>query len=167
MKSHKCFLIRLRNKRGQRHLPIWMEEGQGVNPRYPTWPASGELGCGVMKPRRAHRTPRARNQSAAESHINSSPEQRVRKDHPLRPIRMMVDEFLKQLSPRCDKKYARVGRDEETCGPSLFRYKADSRPGHLHAPPVSFISLLRFRGSVGNRWRRERWRGCHVLAVHC
>jgi transposase len=39
-----------------------------------------------------------------------SPEQRVRKDHPLRPIRAMVDEILKQLSPQFSKMYAKVGR---------------------------------------------------------
>ncbi|HKS75171.1 MAG TPA: hypothetical protein VJQ82_18325 [Terriglobales bacterium] len=35
-----------------------------------------------------------------QSHIFSylSPEERVRKDHPLRAVRAMVDEVLKQLS---------------------------------------------------------------------
>jgi transposase len=47
-----------------------------------------------------------------QNHVFSylSPEQRVRKDHPLRPIRTMVDEILKQLSPQFDKMYAKVGR---------------------------------------------------------
>src|SRR5215213_6069541 len=39
-----------------------------------------------------------------------SPEQRVPTDHPLRPIRKMTDEIFKQLSPRFDKLYSRVGR---------------------------------------------------------
>jgi transposase len=39
-----------------------------------------------------------------------SPEQRVRKDHPLRPIRAMVDQILKRLSRQFDKMYAKVGR---------------------------------------------------------
>jgi transposase len=39
-----------------------------------------------------------------------SPEERVRKDHPLRAIRTMVDEVLTQLSRRFDAMYARVGR---------------------------------------------------------
>src|SRR2546427_5281420 len=39
-----------------------------------------------------------------------SPEMRVRKDHPLRAIRTMVDEVLTQLSRRFDRMYARVGR---------------------------------------------------------
>jgi len=47
-----------------------------------------------------------------QSHVFSyiSPDQRVRKDHPLRPIRTMVDEILKQLSPQFHKMYAKVGR---------------------------------------------------------
>jgi len=47
-----------------------------------------------------------------QSHVFSyiSPEQRVRRDHPLRPIRTMVDEILKQLSPQFHKRYAKVGR---------------------------------------------------------
>src|ERR1700747_2190079 len=47
-----------------------------------------------------------------QNHIFSylSPEMRVRKDHPLRAIRVMVDEVLKQLSRRFDAMYAKVGR---------------------------------------------------------
>src|SRR6478672_12941257 len=47
-----------------------------------------------------------------QSHIFSyvSPEERVRKDHPLRTIRALVDEVLQQLSPRFDAMYAKVGR---------------------------------------------------------
>lgn len=39
-----------------------------------------------------------------------SPEQRVPADHPLRPIRRMVDAVLKRLSPRFDAMYATGGR---------------------------------------------------------
>jgi transposase len=39
-----------------------------------------------------------------------SPERRVPKDHPLRPIREMVDAALKELSPRFEAIYSRVGR---------------------------------------------------------
>src|SRR4249919_4382036 len=47
-----------------------------------------------------------------QGHVFSyiSPEQRVRKDHPLRPIRTMVDKVLKELSPEFDKMYSQVGR---------------------------------------------------------
>jgi len=39
-----------------------------------------------------------------------SPEQRVPADHPLRPIRRMVDTVLKRLSPRFEAMYAEGGR---------------------------------------------------------
>jgi transposase len=47
-----------------------------------------------------------------QNHIFSylSPEARVRKDHPLRAIRAMVDEVLAQLSRHFNSMYARVGR---------------------------------------------------------
>jgi hypothetical protein len=38
-----------------------------------------------------------------------SPEQRVRKDHPLRAIRTMVDEVLRELWPQFSRMYAREG----------------------------------------------------------
>lgn len=39
-----------------------------------------------------------------------SPEQRIPSDHPLRPIRKMVDEILDRLSPRFEELYSKVGR---------------------------------------------------------
>jgi transposase len=39
-----------------------------------------------------------------------SPEKRVPADHPLRSIRAMVDQVLKEMSPRFARLYARVGR---------------------------------------------------------
>src|SRR3954465_10421892 len=39
-----------------------------------------------------------------------SPETRVRKDHPLRAIRLMVDDVLAQLSGKFDSMYASAGR---------------------------------------------------------
>ncbi len=53
-----------------------------------------------------------RGDDRQQNHIFSylSPEARVRKDHPLRAIRTMVDEVLRQLSRRFDTMYARVGR---------------------------------------------------------
>ena len=38
------------------------------------------------------------------------PEQRVPADHPLRPIRALVDEVLRELSPRFARLYAKAGR---------------------------------------------------------
>ena len=39
-----------------------------------------------------------------------SPEQRVPADHPLRVVRQMTDDVLRQLSPRCARQSAKVGR---------------------------------------------------------
>src|SRR5580700_9568700 len=39
-----------------------------------------------------------------------SPEKRVPADHPLRPIRKMVDEILKEMSPQFAQLYSDVGR---------------------------------------------------------
>ena len=53
-----------------------------------------------------------RGNDQQQGHVFSyiSPEQRVRKDHPLRPIRAMVDKVLKELSGEFDKMYSKVGR---------------------------------------------------------
>jgi hypothetical protein len=62
-----------------------------------------------------------------QSHIFSyvSPEERVRKDHPLRTIRALVDGVLQQLSRQFDAMYARVGRPsippDKCCEPSCCR----------------------------------------------
>src|SRR6202166_3800195 len=39
-----------------------------------------------------------------------SPEQRVPQEHPLRPVRAMADEALRQLQPRFSKLYSATGR---------------------------------------------------------
>jgi len=49
-----------------------------------------------------------RQQGAMFSYV--SPEQRVPAEHPLRPIREMVDGVLQELSPRFDRMYAQLGR---------------------------------------------------------
>src|ERR1700758_5522032 len=49
-----------------------------------------------------------RQQAAMWSYI--SPEQRVPQDHPLRPIRVMVDTILAELSSEFAKLYSPVGR---------------------------------------------------------
>jgi transposase len=40
----------------------------------------------------------------------TSPEKRVPADHPLRPIRKMVGEILKEMSPKFAKLYSDLGR---------------------------------------------------------
>ena len=39
-----------------------------------------------------------------------SPEQRVPQDHPLRSLRAMTDDALRDLQPRFNKLYAKTGR---------------------------------------------------------
>jgi transposase len=53
-----------------------------------------------------------RGDDRQQNHMFSylSPEARVRKDHPLRAIRAMMDQVLSELSGRFDGMYARVGR---------------------------------------------------------
>jgi hypothetical protein len=51
---------------------------------------------------------RGSDQQQSQGFSYISPEQIVLKDHPLRPIRTMVDEILKQLSPHFQKMYAKV-----------------------------------------------------------
>lgn len=53
---------------------------------------------------------RGDNEQQAAMYSYISPEQRVPADHPLRPLRKMTDEIFKQLSPRFDQLYSRVGR---------------------------------------------------------
>jgi hypothetical protein len=69
-----------------------------------------------------------------QGHVFSyiSPEQRVRKDHPLRPIRAMVDKVLKELSPEFAKMYSKVGR------PSI--------------PPEQLLRKVRHRGTLKVDW---------------
>src|SRR3954462_7604179 len=40
----------------------------------------------------------------------SSPDERVRKEHPLRAIRNMVDRALREMSPLFDEMYSEIGR---------------------------------------------------------
>ena len=49
-----------------------------------------------------------RKQDAIFSYV--APEARVPQDHPLRPIRVMTDRVLTELSPQFEKIYSRVGR---------------------------------------------------------
>jgi transposase len=53
-----------------------------------------------------------RGNDQQQGHVFSylSPEQRVRQDHPLRSIRAMVDQALRELSPEFSKMYSKVGR---------------------------------------------------------
>src|SRR2546427_6480725 len=44
-----------------------------------------------------------------------SPEQRIPYDHPLRQLRAMADEALRELKPRFSRLYAKTGREVVAC----------------------------------------------------
>src|SRR6266404_1193110 len=88
-----------------------------------------------------------------------SPEMRVRKDHPLRAIRAMVDEVLTQLSRRFDAMYARVGRPsippEKLLRAQLLQMLYSIRSERLLMEEIDY-SLL-FRWFVGMNMEEEVW----------
>ena len=47
-------------------------------------------------------------QDAVFSYV--SPAERVLRDHPLRPVRKLVDQALKEMSPQFARLYSKVGR---------------------------------------------------------
>src|SRR6516165_7278380 len=96
-----------------------------------------------------------------QSHIFSyiSPEQRVRKDHPLRTIRTMVDEVLGQMSRRFDRMYAKVGRPsippEKLLRAQLLQMRYSIRSERLLMEEI-YYSML-FRWFVGLNLDEEVW----------
>jgi hypothetical protein len=68
------------------------------------------------------------------SYVN--PEQRVSQDHPLRPLRVMTDEALRELQPQFHKLYAKTGR------PSIARSVASGTRtcGTIPTVPKVFTS---------------------------
>src|SRR5438094_5142435 len=88
-----------------------------------------------------------------------SPEMRVRKDHPLRAIRAMVDEVLTQLSRRFDAMYARVGRPsippEKLLRAQLLQMLYSIRSERLLMEEMDYSML--FRWFVGLNLDEEVW----------
>src|ERR1700731_2788825 len=88
-----------------------------------------------------------------------SPETRVRKDHPLRAIRLMVDEILAQLSQRFDSMYASAGRPsippEKLLRAQLLQMLYSIRSERLLMEEIDY-SLL-FRWFVGLNMDEEVW----------
>jgi len=96
-----------------------------------------------------------------QNHIFSylSPEERVRKDHPLRGVRAMVDEVLKQLSGRFDAMYAKVGRPsippEQLLRAQLLQMLYSIRSERLLMEEIDYNLL--FRWFVGLNADDEVW----------
>lgn len=96
-----------------------------------------------------------------QSHIFSylSPEQRVRKDHPLRTVRAMVDEILRALSPEFDRMYAGEGRPsiapEKLLRAQLLQMLYSIRSERLLMEEIDYSML--FRWFVGLNLDEEVW----------
>ena len=88
-----------------------------------------------------------------------SPEMRVRKDHPLRAIRVLVDEVLGQLSRRFDTMYARMGRPsippEKLLRAQLLQMLYSVRSERLLMDEIDYSML--FRWFVGLNLDEEVW----------
>src|SRR5256885_16082871 len=59
---------------------------------------------------RSRKDMRGKDEQQLDVFSNVSPEQRVPQDHPLRSLRAMTDEALRDLQPRFNKLYAKTGR---------------------------------------------------------
>jgi transposase len=88
-----------------------------------------------------------------------SPEQRVRKDHPLRPIRAMVDQALKELSAAFNKMYSKIGRPsippEQLLRALLLQMLYSVRSERLLMEEIDYNIL--FRWFVGLNLDDEVW----------
>ncbi len=88
-----------------------------------------------------------------------SPETRVRKDHPLRAIRKMVDEVLHELSPQFNRMYASEGRPsiapERLLRAQLVQMLYSVRSERLLIEEIDYSIL--FRWFVGLSLDEEVW----------
>jgi transposase len=88
-----------------------------------------------------------------------SPETRVRRDHPLRAIRAMVDEVLSQLSRRFDQMYASAGRPsippEKLLRAQLLQMLYSIRSERLLMEEIDYSML--YRWFVGLNLDEEVW----------
>src|SRR5260370_33111638 len=77
-----------------------------------------------------------------------SPEKRVPADHPLRPIRKMVDEILKEMSPQFQRLYSDVGRPsiapERLFGSLLLHIFYSERSARMLIEQLQYNLLIRW-----------------------
>jgi len=88
-----------------------------------------------------------------------SPEDRVRADHPLRPVRTMADEALKNMSERFDAMYAKTGRPsippEKLLRAQLIQMMYSIRSERLLMEEIDYSML--FRWFVGMNLDEPVW----------
>jgi transposase len=98
-----------------------------------------------------------RQQSSMFSYL--SPEQRVRKDHPLRAIRAMTDQALDNMSKRFDAMYAKTGRPsippEKLLRAQLIQMLYSVRSERLLMEEIDYSVL--FRWFVGMNLDEPVW----------
>ena len=75
-----------------------------------------------------------------------SPEQRVPQDHPLRLLRVMTDEALRNLQPRFNKLYAKTGRPSIAPGETVASAPAAS--ASLRAQRTDADGTIRLQPAV-------------------
>ena len=77
-----------------------------------------------------------------------SPETRVRKDHPLRVMRVMVDEVLRALSLQFDGMYAKEGRPsiapEKLLRAQILQMRYSIRSERLLMEEIDYSILFRW-----------------------
>ena len=102
---------------------------------------------------------RGSDQQQGEVFSYLSPESRVRKDHPLRAIRTMVDEVLRALSPEFDRMYARQGRPsiapEKLLRAQMLQMLYSVRSERLLMEEIDYSIL--FRWFIGLNLDEEVW----------
>jgi transposase len=96
-----------------------------------------------------------------QGHVFSylSPEERVRKEHPLRTVRTMTEEILREMSPVFDSMYARQGRPsippEKLLRAQLLQMLYSVRSERLLMEEIDYSML--FRWFVGLNLDEEVW----------
>jgi transposase len=97
------------------------------------------------------------NQSGMFSYF--SPDERVRKEHPLRSIRVMVDRALREMSPLFDEMYSEIGRPsiapEKLLRAQLLQMLYSVRSERLLMEEIDYSVL--FRWFVGMNMDEPVW----------
>src|ERR1700744_1404271 len=97
------------------------------------------------------------NQSGMLSYF--SPDERVRKEHPLRAIRQMVDRALREMSPLFDEMYSEIGRPsiapEKLLRAQLLQMLYSVRSERLLMEEIDYSVL--FRWFVGMNMAEPVW----------
>jgi len=102
---------------------------------------------------------RGNDHQQADMYSYLSPEQRVRENHPLRKIRVMADEALKNMSERFDGMYAKTGRPsippEKLLRAQLIQMLYSIRSERLLMEEIDYSML--FRWFVGMNLDEPAW----------